>query len=152
MKNEQIQGFESNGTKPTVAVPNQLSDLTDGNRVATNEQNIIILQGQVSTINSTLSNKADISLIPTFLTFSNTVVAQADWQSDNTYTGYDYKAEITLTGATADMIPTVVFGGSEASSGNYLPVAESFAGGIYIWAKVNDAITIPTIILQKAGA
>ena len=43
MKNEQIQGFESNGSKPTVAVPNQLSDLIDGNRVATNEQNIATL-------------------------------------------------------------------------------------------------------------
>lgn len=152
MIDKSIKGLDLGGYKPKVEVPNLINDLTDGNRVATNEQNIATLQGQVSTINSTLSNKADISSIPTFLTFSDTAVAQADWQSDSTYTDYGYKATITLSGATADMIPTVVFGGSEASSGNYLPVAESFAGGIYIWAKVNDAITIPTIILQKAGA
>ena len=82
--------------------------------------------------------------------FTNTAVSS--WASDSSYAGYDYKATITLSGVTADMIPQVVFGGSEASSGNYLPVAESFDGGIYIWSKVNDAIIIPTIILQKAGA
>lgn len=88
--------------------------------------------------------------IPTLKTFTNTSVSQADWVVDSTYTDYGYKATITLSGVTADMIPQVIFGATEATSGNYLPIAESFAGGIYIYSKVNDAITIPTIIVQKA--
>lgn len=97
-----------------------------------------------------IANIANKSDIPTLLTFTNTSVST--WTADNTYTGYGYKASITLTGVTADMIPQVIFGVTEATSGNYLPIAESYAGGIYIYSKVNDAITIPTIIVQKAGA
>ena len=84
--------------------------------------------------------------------FTNTAVAQADWVADNTYTGYNYKASITLNGVTVNDIPEVIFAGNDAVSGNYLPVAESYAGGIYIYSKVNTAITIPTIIIQKAKA
>lgn len=103
-----------------------------------------------STEKATWNAKADTSDIPVLKTFTNTSVST--WVADNTYTGYGYKASITLSGVTADMIPQVIFGATEATSGNYLPIAESYAGGIYIWSKVNDTITIPTITVQKAVA
>lgn len=78
-----------------------------------------------------------------------TNVSVSTWTADNTYTGYGYRASISLNGVTADMIPQVIFGATEAVSGNYLPVAESYAGGIYIYSKVNTSITIPTIMVQK---
>lgn len=122
---------------------NKLSaDLVDD----TNTTNKFVTSAEKTSWNA----KADIADIPTFLTFTNTLIST--WVADNTYTGYGYKASITLTGVTADMIPEVIFGATEAISGNYLPIAESFAGGIYIWSKVNDTITIPTIIVQKAVA
>lgn len=78
---------------------------------------------------------------------SNTSVS--NWSADATYTGYGYRAEIQITGVTSNDIPEVIFGATESISGNYLPIAESHSGGIYIYSKVNDTITIPTIIIQK---
>ena len=131
------------GLQSEITSTNKLSaDLVDD----TNTTNKFVTSAEKTSWNA----KADIADIPTFLTFTNTLIST--WVADNTYTGYGYKASITLTGVTADMIPEVIFGATEAISGNYLPIAESYAGGIYIWSKVDDTITIPTIIVQKAVA
>lgn len=74
--------------------------------------------------------------------------------SDLSYADYPYRAAVALTGVTADMIPEVVFGLAEATSGIFAPVAECYNGGVYLYA--NDvpeaAITIPTIICWRANA
>ena len=43
----------------------------------------------------------------------------------------------------------VVFGVNEANSGNYAAAIEQYAGYILVFAKVNTAITIPTISVTK---
>ena len=81
------------------------------------------------------------------LTYKNITVYQYMFSADTTYTDYAYKATIRLSDVTSNMLPSIVFGATEAISGNYAPIAESFDGGIYIYSKVNTQITIPIIDL-----
>ena len=82
---------------------------------------------------------------------SNVSVATSSWASDTTYTDYPYRASIPITGCTANHIPEVVFSLTDAISGTFSLVAETYAGGVYIYAseKPSAAITIPTIKLTK---
>ena len=73
------------------------------------------------------------------------------WVSDTTtYTDYQFKANLTVAGATADYIPLVNFAPTEQESGNYIGAA-SGNGIVTIWCKnkPSGAITIPNIILTK---
>ena len=73
------------------------------------------------------------------------------WVSDTTtYTDYQFKANLTVAGATADYIPLVNFAPSEQESGNYIG-ATSGSGIVTIWckSKPSGTITIPNIILTK---
>lgn len=81
--------------------------------------------------------------------FTNITVATTSWASDSTYTDFGYRASVPLTGVTASMMPDVVFDVEDGLSGNYAPVATSYAGGVYIYAAdVPDSnITIPTIVV-----
>ena len=88
------------------------------------------------------------------LQFSNTVVATTAWAADVTYTDFGYKATVALTGVTSAMIPEVVFGIVDATSGIFAPACESYNGGIYLYASEVPAasITIPIIICWKGNA
>lgn len=81
---------------------------------------------------------------------SNTLVST--WVADSTYTGFEYKADITINGITANDVAEVIFGQTEAVSGNYANVTSTSADTITIYSKVNTSITIPTIIIVKGGA
>lgn len=70
-----------------------------------------------------------------------------NWVSDSTYADYGYKGTITINGVTATMRAEVTFGMEEATSGNYAPICNTTTNGVEIYAKVNDAITIPTIVV-----
>ena len=85
------------------------------------------------------------------LTFSSTSVPAASFVSDSTYTDFPYRAAVTLTGVSSSMIPEVVFGVSDAMSGNYAPVAEAYDGGIHLYAAAvpDAAITSPTILAWR---
>ena len=85
------------------------------------------------------------------LTFSNVQVAANSFVADSTYADFGFRAPVALTGVNATMIPEVVFGVTEAISGSFAPVAETYSGGVYIYAdaKPSDAITIPTIICWR---
>ena len=85
------------------------------------------------------------------LTFSSTSVPAASFVSDSTYADYPYRAAVTLTGVSSSMIPEVVFGVSDAMSGNFAPVAEAYDGGIHLYAAAvpDAAITIPTILAWR---
>lgn len=78
-----------------------------------------------------------------------TNVSVNTWSSDNTYTDYGYRAAIEITDVTSDMIAEITYGMTEALSGNYAPVCETYDGGIYVYAKVNTAITIPSVLVVK---
>ncbi len=85
------------------------------------------------------------------LTFTNTVVEAASFAADETYGDFPYRAAVPLTGAAEAMTPEVVFGAADAMSGTFAPVAESYAGGVYIYAAElpSTAVTIPTILLWR---
>lgn len=100
-----------------------------------------------SNTNTELNKKGNAALI----TETNTAVPVSAWTSDTTYTDFPFRAGIPITGCTASHKPDVTFKLADAMSGNYAPVCESYAGGVYIYAatKPTATLTIPTILLLK---
>ncbi len=84
--------------------------------------------------------------------FSGVSVAASAWVSDGTYAAYPYAASIAYPGVTASHVPEVVFGATEAASGNFAPVALSGSGTVKIYAatKPTAAITVQSITCIKA--
>lgn len=87
------------------------------------------------------------------LTSTNYTVWYTNWETDSEslYTDFPYRAPIYIEGATADMIPEVIFAPDAAMSGTFAPVAKSAAGIVYIYAAEAQAadMVIPTIILWR---
>ena len=83
------------------------------------------------------------------LTFANTNVAASAWAADETYADYPYRAAIPLTGVTAASFAEVVLSPTDAVSGAYAPVCETYAGGIYLYANAVPSadMTIPAIVI-----
>lgn len=85
--------------------------------------------------------------------FTDIAVPRSAFVSDNTYDGYAYKAAVDLDGVMENMIPEIVFGMTDAISGIFAPVAESYDGGVYLYATgipTNDLV-IPTIICWRGA-
>ena len=84
--------------------------------------------------------------------FSGVSVAASAWVNDSTYAAYPYAASIACPGVTASHVPEVVFGATEATSGNFAPVALSGSGTVKIYAatKPTAAITVQSITCIKA--
>lgn len=72
----------------------------------------------------------------------------SDWTSGS-YNGYSYRGSIPITGVTDKMIAEVTFSQAQAESGNYSSVCTTYNGGLYIYAKVNTTIEIPSIIIHS---
>lgn len=88
------------------------------------------------------------------LQFDNTAVPTSAFVADTTYEDYPYRAAVALTNVISNMIPDVMLGMAEATSGIFAPVAECYNGGVYLYANdvPESAITIPTIICWRANA
>lgn len=90
---------------------------------------------------------------PPVRSFGPQTVETSAWESDDTYgtEGYAYRAAIVLSGATSDYAPEVNFSLADSISGNFAPVAETYDGGVYIYAKEipQAAMNVPSIILMK---
>lgn len=82
---------------------------------------------------------------------SNISVPTSAWVSDVTYAEYPFRASIPIDGCTVNHIPEITFALADATSGNFAPIADTYDGGVYIYAaeQPSDAITIPTIKLTK---
>ena len=89
---------------------------------------------------------------PKKLSFANVSVAASAFTANTTYEDYPYRSAIALKDVTADgFIPEVIFHLQDAASGNFAPVANTYGGGVYIYAESvpeNDII-IPTIICWR---
>lgn len=85
------------------------------------------------------------------LLFKSVSIPASSFVTDTTYADYGYRASVALTGVLASMIPEVIFGAEDASSGNFCPVAETYDGGVYIYAASapDSAVTVPTIICWR---
>lgn len=86
--------------------------------------------------------------VPTVITVSN--LAISNWELLAEPLGdYSYRATITIDGVTEDMVPVISLDLDTAVSGNYCPVADTYDGGVYLYAKVNTSITISSIMCVK---
>ena len=104
-------------------------------------------------VGRTINNISLASNITTRTIASNISVASSAWSSNSTPSsyvdaGFPYRATISVSGITGNMIPQVVFDLNDSMSGIFAPIAESITNGVQIYASdvpEND-ITIPTII------
>lgn len=71
------------------------------------------------------------------------------WEISSEYSQYGYRGTIAIGNVTSDFIPDVVFADEQQKSGNYSGISKTYDGGVYIYSKVNDNITIPTIECRK---
>ena len=71
------------------------------------------------------------------------------WVASNKYTGFAFQTQINITDLSEADFVNVVFGVNDANSGNYAAAIEQYEGYILVFAKVNTAITIPTISITK---
>lgn len=73
----------------------------------------------------------------------------SSWVADSTYEDFPYRCAVACTGVTASDVAEVVFNVDDAVSGNYAPVCQTYAGGVYIYSSASDSITIPMILVHK---
>lgn len=84
----------------------------------------------------------------------NQVIAVSAWAADtSTIAGFNYKAQITISGATGNDFPIVAFSQGNAVGGNFAALAFSNNGHIEIFAKTKPtaAVTIPIATLIVNG-
>lgn len=84
---------------------------------------------------------------PCTVAWQNMTVAASDWVASTEFENFAYEAKIALSDfVNFSSIPQVVFGLTEATSGNYAPICKAGDKGVYIYSKVNTSITLPTIV------
>lgn len=85
--------------------------------------------------------------------FSNVSVETTAFVEDATYEDFPYRAAVALDSVLETMVPEIIFGMADAISGYFAPVAETYNGGVYIYAvAVPEAtVTIPTIICWRGS-
>lgn len=89
----------------------------------------------------------------TVITQGATTVQTSAWSADTTYDGYGYRASIAMSNVTSNYVPSVTFGIAEAESGNFAPVADTYSGGVYIYAKEQptEAVNVLSISCVRGG-
>jgi hypothetical protein len=161
-----LNGFlkaNGSGTLSAVSTVPVANGGTGGTTAATARSNLGITPANIgaiattagavgtSNLGSNVVTAAKLAADAVKLTFTNKSVAASAFVSNSTYSDFPYRAAVALTGVTAAMVPEVFFGLTDAMSGNFAPVAESYAGGIYIYAaaKPSATTTIPTILCWR---
>lgn len=66
-------------------------------------------------------------------------------QSSPTIAGFPYRADIYISGVTSSMYAIVTFRQPQILSGNYASICGTHTNGIYIYSKVDTAITLNSI-------
>lgn len=87
------------------------------------------------------------------LLFTNVSVPVSAFTADATYQDYGFRAAVSLEGVISSMIPDIVFAVSDAIDGNFAPVADTYDGGVYIYAASTpgSAVIVPTIICWRGA-
>lgn len=85
------------------------------------------------------------------LVFNNVAVETSLWVEDTTIDDYPFRAQIQLNGVSESDIPDIRFSSNDRFSGMFSDQADSYDGGVYIYAKDIPAniILIPKIYLWK---
>ena len=86
------------------------------------------------------------------IVLQNINVASSAWASDNTYSGFPYRASISCSGVTSSYVADVIFSPTDAISCNFAPVCQTGTDVVYIYAMQipTTTITIQTIEARKA--
>lgn len=85
--------------------------------------------------------------------FQVTVPTSA-WSSDTTYTslGFNYRASVSVSDVTTSYIPDINFSPADQYSGNLASFADTYNGGVYIYAKTKptETVTIESAIFTRS--
>ena len=124
---------------------NENADIADIN------DNMDIIDAAMKNISDDVEDAAAAAGNADIITTTNTSVPVSAWTADTTYDDFPFRAAIAITGCTADYKPDVTFSLADSMSGNFAPIAETYAGGVYIYAAETPetAVTVPTITLLK---
>ena len=84
---------------------------------------------------------------PVTIAWQNVLVKSADWVASTEFADFPYEAKIELTDfVDYTTVPQVVFDIADTMSGNYAPICKSGDKCVYIYGKVQDEITLKTVI------
>lgn len=124
---------------------NENADIADIN------DNMDIIDAAMKCISDDVEDAAAAAGNADIITTTNTSVPVSAWTADTTYDNFPFRAAIAITGCTADHKPDVTFSLADAMSGNFAPISETYAGGVYIYAAETPeaAVTVSTITLLK---
>lgn len=84
---------------------------------------------------------------PVTIAWQNVLVKSADWVASTEFADFPYEAKIELTDfVDYTTVPQVVFDIADTMSGNYAPICKSGDKCVYIYGKVQNEITLKTVI------
>lgn len=84
---------------------------------------------------------------PVTVAWQNVVVKSTDWVASTEFADFPYEAKIELTDfVDYTTVPQVVFDIADTMSGNYAPICKSGDKCVYIYGKVQNEITLKTVI------
>lgn len=84
---------------------------------------------------------------PVTIAWQNVLVKSTDWAASTEFADFPYEAKIELTDfVDYTTVPQVVFDIADTMSGNYAPICKSGDKCVYIYGKVQDEITLKTVI------
>ena len=87
-------------------------------------------------------------------TVTNRSVPTSAWSSDSTYTdlGFNYRASVSVSNVTTSYIPDINFSPADQYSGNLASFADTYNGGVYIYAKTQptETVTIESAIFTRS--
>lgn len=84
---------------------------------------------------------------PVTVAWQNVSIKTTDWVASTEFADFPYEAKIELTDfVDYKTVPQVVFDIADTMSGNYAPICKSGDKCVYIYGKVNTAITLKTVI------
>ena len=105
---------------------------------------------QTGNIADSAVTRGKLSASARSLSFEGVAVPVSLWEESGDYAsaGYGYRAFVACSGVTANHFPIAVFSPADAHSGNFAPVAQSYSGGVYIYAaeKPEAELTISSIV------
>lgn len=84
---------------------------------------------------------------PVTIAWQNVLVKSTDWVASTEFADFPYEARIELTDfVDYTTVPQVVFDIADTTSGNYAPICKSGDKCVYIYGKVQNEITLKTVI------
>ena len=108
-------------------------------------------QGQYVGFNS---NGEAVAVNPPYITTTDKTVPASAWSSDSTYAdlGFNYRASVSVSDVTTSYIPDINFSPADQYSGNLASFADTYIGGVYIYAKTKptETVTIESAIFTRS--